>query len=377
LRAARPLRVAILNEVWPDGATTVQELFARMPTLTGWADALAARGASVGIFQRFSRDQEAAHRSVHCLLRADSASSRPPATFGGNASLRGAIAAWEPDVVHVNGFDYPRAIRRLRRQVGATRIVAQDHGGFEPRVLHPIRRAWMRRGLRAVDAVLVSTPPQRELFRASGLVPGRVRIFDVMEGSTTLRVEARRPAAGRPALLWVGRLNENKDPLTVVAGFARFLADQPDATLTFVYQDETLGPQLRRAIAADARLQRTVTLLGAMAQEQLHNLYAAADFFVLGSHHESTGYAVLEALACGVPPVVTDIPSFRWLTDDGAIGALWRPGDAAGFHAALELAASRDIHSQRDACRQRFDAHFSWNAIGQRALEIYEELSPT
>ncbi len=235
----------------------------------------------------------------------------------------------------------------------------------------------MRRGLCATDAVLVSTPPQRDLFRASGLVPGRVGILDVIEGSTTLRVEGRRPSAGRPALLWVGRLNHNKDPLTVAAGFARFLASHPEATLTFVYQDETLGPQLRDAIAADARLRRAVTLRGAIAHDRLPHEYAAADFFVLGSHHESTGYAVLEALACGVPPVVTDIPSFRWLTNDGAIGALWRPGDAAAFHAALELTASRDIHSQRDASRRRFDEHFSWNAIGRRACEIYEELSPT
>ena len=363
--------------MWPEGATTIQELFARMPTLTGWTDALVARGAQVGIFQRFFVDEESARDSVACVLRSDSASSRPRTTFRGNASLHVAIQAWKPDVVHVNGFDYPRSIRRLRRQVGATPIVAQDHGGFEPHTLHPIRRAWMRRGLCATDAVLVSTPPQRDLFRASGLVPGRVRILDVMEGSTTLRVEGRRPSAGRPALLWVGRLNHNKDPLTVAAGFARFLASHPEATLTFVYQDETLGPQLRDAIAADARLRRAVTLLGAIAHDRLPHEYAAADFFVLGSHHESTGYAVLEALACGVPPVVTDIPSFRWLTNDGAIGALWRPGDAAAFHAALELTASRDIHRHRDACRRRFDEHFSWNAIGRRTCEIYEELSPT
>ena len=49
----------------------------------------------------------------------------------------------------------------------------------------------------------------------------------------------------------------------------------------------------------------------------------AADLFVLGSHREGSGYSLIEALACGLPPIVTDIPSFRSLTGAGVVGALW------------------------------------------------------
>jgi hypothetical protein len=52
-------------------------------------------------------------------------------------------------------------------------------------------------------------------------------------------------------------------------------------------------------------------------------LAAAADLFVSGSQREGSGTALLESLACGLPPIVTDIPSFRMLTCDGRIGALW------------------------------------------------------
>ena len=43
----------------------------------------------------------------------------------------------------------------------------------------------------------------------------------------------------------------------------------------------------------------------------------AADLFVLGSHREGSGYSLIEALACGLPPVVTDIHAFRTLTGCG------------------------------------------------------------
>jgi glycosyltransferase involved in cell wall biosynthesis len=381
---SRPPRIAILNEVWPDPAASPDEVLDRAPTLTGWADAIVAAGAEVCVLQRFSTDAEITRGVVHYRLRSDRSGSHPDPRFGGNPALQEIAASWHADVVHVNGLDYPRSLRRLRRRLASSSVrrttrhpavVVQDHGGFDPRELRPWRRLWLRSGLRAAAALLVATPPQIALFESSGLVPENVRLFDVMEGSTTLRVSERRQRRGDPALLWVGRLNGNKDPLTVLAGFAQFAIRHPQATLTFVYQDAGLEPALRAAIARDDRLAASVVLRGAVAHDHLAAEYAAADLFVLGSHREGSGYAAIEALACGVPPVVPDIPSFRWITDGGAIGGLWNAGDAASLAAALERVVARPLEPQRQACRRRFDAHFSWTAIGRRALAIYEELS--
>src|SRR5438876_111648 len=55
-------------------------------------------------------------------------------------------------------------------------------------------------------------------------------------------------------------------------------------------------------------------MLGHVLHFRLAAFYSAADLFVLGSHDEGSGYAVLEACACGASPVVTDIPSFRRMT---------------------------------------------------------------
>jgi glycosyltransferase involved in cell wall biosynthesis len=115
-----------------------------------------------------------------------------------------------------------------------------------------------------------------------------------------------------------------------------------------------------------------VRLLGAVAHDRLADFYSAADLFVLGSHHEGSGYALIEALACGATPVVTRIPSFETLTGDGAIGALWPPGDAAACADAIVQAARRDLEAERRRVRGYFERHFSWPVIGRRALEIYK-----
>src|SRR3546814_7612096 len=97
----------------------------------------------------------------------------------------------------------------------------------------------------------------------------------------------------------------------------------------------------------------------------------AADLFVSGSHAEGCGYSLLEALACGATPVVTDIPAFRALTGDGAIGRLWPPGDAVRLAEALvDTASNRPSPGQ---VRGYFDANLSFAAIG-RSEEHTSEL---
>src|SRR5262249_16792520 len=148
-------------------------------------------------------------------------------------------ATLNPSIVHVNGFDRPRLVRSIRRRAPRTAAVAvQDHGGLDPVALSPMRRAWLRDGLATANVVLVATPPQAEAFRPSGLVRASIGIRDVMEGSTTLRAPDRRADRGGPlSVLWVGRLIADKDPITVVEGFARFAEHRRDAHMTFVYGD--------------------------------------------------------------------------------------------------------------------------------------------
>lgn len=347
----------------------------RFTTLTGWAEALVAEGAAVVVVQRFHRAAALERSGVAYQFVPDTAPAAPAWTFS-SREIERTVAAASPSVVHINSMDYPRLIRGIRR-IGGDRvaIAVQDHGGFDPRDLSAIRKAWLRHGLAAANVLLTATPAQAADFRASGVLRGGTAIRDVMEGSTDLRVGDRAPRRpGALRVLWVGRLNANKDPLTVFDGFARFAATSP-ATLSFVYNGGDLEPDLRAAIDRIPAAGSHVTLTGAVVHSALTAHYAAADVFVLGSRREGSGFAALEAMACGVVPVLTDIPSFRGLTDDGRIGALWECGNAASLAAALERVSASSLDEQRTAAQRFFEAQFSWPAIGRRAMTIYREVS--
>ena len=176
---------------------------------------------------------------------------------------------------------------------------------------------------------------------------------------------------GDPAILWVGRLNANKDPLTVLDGLERALRELPGGRLTMVYGEGDLEAAVRERVEQSSVLRSRVRLVGRVPAPCMPAFYSAADLFVLGSHHESCGYALLEALACGAVPVVTDIPSFRAITDDGRIGRLWPPGDAGTCARALVDAGQLDLAVEQRRVIEHFAQTLSWPAVGRAATEIY------
>jgi glycosyltransferase involved in cell wall biosynthesis len=138
-----------------------------------------------------------------------------------------------------------------------------------------------------------------------------------------------------------------------------------------------VAPLLRAVeerIAADPLLRGRVHLLGRVPHEKIEQLMRAADVFVLGSHHEGSGFSLIEALACGLPPLVTDIPSFRSLTGAGAVGMLWPCDDGRALGAALPSIAAHTGEQMRAAVRAHFDSELSSAALGVKLAQMYQDL---
>jgi glycosyltransferase involved in cell wall biosynthesis len=359
-----------VNYAFDKDLADVEQALDRYRTLTGWSEALLHAGAGrVAVVQRFHRDVHVSRNRVDYFFRAGSA-----------WRLAGAVSRLEPDIAHVNGLIFPAATWLLRRALPSTSsIVAQNHSDGGPVGRSPRLRLAGRATRGAVDAFLFAATEHAVPWRRAGLIGRHQPTYDVMEASTGLKPVERAQArtetgiSGSPAVLWVGRLNANKDPLTVVDGFEHLVGRFPDATLAMIYGADDLLAALRARIAQSEALRSRVRLVGAVAHEAIASFFSAADLFVLGSHHEGSGYSLMEACACGAVPVVTRIPTFRLLT--GGLGALWTPGDAHDCARALVDVASRDL----DAERARLAAHFadalSWDAVGRRALEIYRKVS--
>ncbi len=377
--AADPLTVVIANCWFDPDILNPEQLLERYHALTGWAEAIARTGAaSVTVVQRFARDGFLRRGSVDYRFVADRNPGLLTPMF--LARFTRAIGDLRPDVVHVGGFTFPAIVGCLRvRVAGHTAIVVQDHGG----VRSPPggwrwggRRLLYRVGLGSADAFMFTAREQAALWQDAGIIRARHTVYEVLESSTDLGSwpSAKDPVAavpGSPAILWVGRLDSNKDPITVLEGFAEASASLPQAALTLVYGDDVLLPAVKEWIEAHPGLRARIHLRGRVERKLLPEYYGSADLFVLGSHREVACFSLIEALSFGVSPVVTDIAPFRAITDRGSVGGLWPPGDARRCARALVEAANVDLAAERRRVLEHFERDLSWAAVGRRAVEIY------
>jgi glycosyltransferase involved in cell wall biosynthesis len=345
----------------------------------GWAHALVEAGSgSVAFVQRYQRDITVRRDTVDYHFVSDDAPPRRPPWLLARRVVQ-TIRALRATVVHVDGLVFPVFVRHLRMALPRrTVILVQDHGGTDPH--SRLFRSWRRRalyylGLRAADGFLFTAREQALPWQRAGIIGPSQVIYEVPESSTDLGswpiATGGAPLPGRPAMLWVGRLDPNKDPLTVLRAFEQAVKALPNAALTLVFGNDGLLTEVRKRVADSTLLRERVHLRGHVDRKELPALYAGAHLFVLGSHHEGSGYALIEALSFGVTPVVTDIPSFRALTQGGQMGALFPPGDADELARALVRLGGVDFGARREAIRAQFERELSWAAVGRKALRIY------
>jgi glycosyltransferase involved in cell wall biosynthesis len=287
------------------------------------------------------------------------------------------VSALGPDAIHFEGLLFPREVRALAAALPGVPILAQDHATTCPRGW---RRWWYGWGFAPLAGVAFTARAQAEPFRAAGVLRPDIPVFEVIEGSTPFtpgdRGAARSAAAmdGDPCLLWVGHLDANKDPLTVLAAVSRAAAGLPGLRLHMCFRRAPLLAAVRARIAADPALAGRVRLVGDVPHEAIETHLRAADFLVQASHNEGSGYGVIEALACGTTPLVTDIPSFRRITGEGDHGALVPVGDPEAFARAIGEWSRRDRTALRRDARAHFERRLSFDAIGGQLRAAYDGL---
>ncbi len=343
------------------------------PSLVDVAEAAAGAELRVSVIQASTHTQTLTRHDVayHFLPfgRAPGAQVR----CGEFAELLHTLA---PDVIHVHGLGFVHDVPVLAALAPQTPILLQDHADRVPAFW---RRPSWRRALAGVSAVSFCARSQAGPFAHHALLPARTKVFEIPESTSRFtpgdRMRARRLTAlhGNPAVLWVGHLDENKDPLTVLEGMSAVAREFPDMQLYCCFGTAPLLHEVEVRIARDRVLRPRVHLLGRLPHERIEELMRAADLFVLGSHREGSGYSLIEALACGLPPVVTDIPSFRALTA-GTVGSLWPAGDAAALSHALRCIAPLLGEPMRERVHAHFDRELSRAALGRKLAAAYAQL---
>jgi glycosyltransferase involved in cell wall biosynthesis len=263
----------------------------------------------------------------------------------------------QPDIVHAHALHQTARLRR-----GPAGVVINLPGAPPARYVGDLNRAdalvadgWAADHLPAMLGCPVVPVPKgvdTTLFTPDG--PDRRRMLGL---------------DGKRLVVSVGRLVPIKNVALLLDAIRLVRECEPRAHLLHVGEGPDL-PALERRVAA-LGLAGAVTFAGYVAQHETPPFYRTGDVFALTSDFDNSPNVVLEAMACGLPIVSTDVGGVRELVDAG--GELAPPRDAGAIAAALlrvlsapDHAVSAGRHNRRSAVER-----FSWRASAQKLLDVY------
>ena len=188
-----------------------------------------------------------------------------------------------------------------------------------------------------MDLIFVPSRACRQQLIANGFDPAKLRLFPHGTDTQAFHPRHRDPAfwprrgAGRgPVVAYVGRVAKEKDLDVLVEVYRQLACRRPDTTLAVVGEGPFLA-QMKQALPFP-----NVLFTGFLFDDALSRAYASSDIFVFPSTTDTFGNVVLEAMASGVPVVVSDRGGACELVDDGRTGLVTRGRDAAQLLDGLE-----------------------------------------
>lgn len=284
------------------------------------------------------------------------------------------------DVLHAQ-YAYPNglAVLRAARAAGLPAVVSVQGGdGHWVGTCCATHRDLVRAVFTHAPALLIGSPSfAGEVVERHGVDPAR---FTLVPGATDAQRFAPRDRAdvariGDPAvLLYHGRVDVRKGVLDLLDAVVLLLAGEVRVRLLVsgVGPDSGLVAERVRELG----LGEHVELLGAVAYERAHEVYRRGEVFVSPTYAEGFSNTILEAMACGLPVVSTDVVGVRDCVRPDDNGVLVPPADPPALAAGIRRVLTDDALRRRIAERAYHDVHlrWSWPVVAGQITAIYDGL---
>jgi glycosyltransferase involved in cell wall biosynthesis len=179
---------------------------------------------------------------------------------------------------------------------------------------------------------------------------------------------------GDPAILYIGRLTYAKGILTLIQAVALAKTSFPKIKLHCVGHSSVTASDLQSKIS-ELRLTNNVILHDWVSQEDISSYYKAADFCIFPSQLESFGLVVLEAMASGVPLILSNIPPFREIVKKEESGLFFEVGNQQELaNSITRLAFDFDLRKKLIKNASRDVISYDWTKIADKYVELYKSL---
>jgi glycosyltransferase involved in cell wall biosynthesis len=287
--------------------------------------------------------------------------------------FRRLVKKTKPDLVHAGPIQTCAFIAAL---AGSHPLLTMSWG-FD--LMQDADRNWSMRRitsyvLRNSDFFASDCEATRQKAVSFGMDPGRTVVFPW--GVDLQYFHPQEPTAHRPLgiTLFCNRSWEPRYGVDVLARAFVLVARQRQDVDLLLLGGGSQVVSLRR-VFEDGGVAGRVTCAGQVSQSDLPRYYAMADLFISPSHVDGSSVSLMEALACGLPCLVSDIPANREWVSDGVNGWLFPDGNAEALASRiLHIVEHRDQMSRvGHAARHTAEEKADWKRNFTSLLKAYDQ----
>lgn len=290
------------------------------------------------------------------------------------------------DLVHIHSlWLFPQfAAQRVARRRSVPYVVS-PHGALDPylRQRGRMRKAvtdafWQNRMLRDAALLHITTVEEGELIADIApttprhTVPVGVWTDRMHREGDGARFRARFLGGSRAeVVLFLGRLTYKKGLDLLIRSFAHVAQSAKDCLLVIAGpDDEHLRPQLER-LAGQLGLSARVVFTGPVYRADRADAFAAADVWALSSYTENFGVAVIEALAAGLPTIVSTEVNLAGAIRRGDAGVVSRTDSDIFGRALAGLLADRSRRAHLSVRARALAAQYDWSVVAPDLKAMY------
>lgn len=291
----------------------------------------------------------------------------------------GVLSCIEPyDLVHVHAVDFFSDWLAATRWLHRKPMVLSTHGGFFhtsfARFLKAIYfRTATRFTVHRYARVIACSSNDEAIF--AKITPAR-RLRRIDNGVDTLKFAGKSSPDLKPTFVYFGRFSQNKGLLELIDTFDALAREVEGAHLHLMGRDwDGLLPAMRERIEVLQR-EDSITIHESPTDAEIGEVIAQSSFFVSASRYEGFGLTLVEAMAAGLIPIVSQIPSFTSILDGDRTGLqvdFASPEIAAAEIAGHYRALLEDPADWRAEMKARAEA-YAWPKVAARFAEEYEAI---
>ncbi|AEW06767.1 glycosyl transferase group 1 [Sulfobacillus acidophilus DSM 10332] len=279
------------------------------------------------------------------------------------------------DVAHFPDYQMPVRSRLPRTVVTVHDLVAFLYPQFFEKQRALLKRVLMGRSVSRADCIIVpSRATKEDLIQVLRVPPERIRI--IPHGVKHRGTPRPDPLVPPPYFLAVGTVEPRKNFIGLLRGYRELAALHSDVPPLVIAG--RMGWMYEETLATVSRLglDRQVTFLRYVSEDDLATLYRHALAFVYPSFYEGFGLPVLEAMAYGLPVITTRRGGLAEVAEE--VAWFTEPHDFAGIAEGLLAAWQGDPQFlARAAQGPAVAARYRWEDAAQKTREVYQEVGGT